>query len=83
MPSNTEEDRRVWNWAHPSKLTADSVFARLQTFTARSPNWIVGDPVPEYGRLVERLRQRGVVGPLWSYFALLQRIQPGRTTVPA
>jgi hypothetical protein len=36
----------------------------------------VGDPVPAYSRLVERLRRRGVVGPLWSYFAMLQRLQP-------
>jgi len=25
---------------------------------------------------VARLRSRGVVGPLWSYFAMLQRILP-------
>jgi len=26
--------------------------------------------------LVERLRQRGVVGPLWSYLSMLQRLWP-------
>ena len=57
-------------------LTAEAVFAQLEEFARLSPNWIVGDPPPDYSRLVERLRQRGVVGPLWSYFATLQRIQP-------
>jgi radical SAM superfamily enzyme YgiQ (UPF0313 family) len=57
-------------------LTAEAVFAQLQEFARLSPNWVVGDPAPGYTSLVERLRQRGVVGPLWSYFAILQRIQP-------
>jgi radical SAM superfamily enzyme YgiQ (UPF0313 family) len=57
-------------------LTADDIFAQLREFTRQSSNWIVGDPVPEYIALVERLRRRGVAGPLWSYFALLQRIMP-------
>jgi radical SAM superfamily enzyme YgiQ (UPF0313 family) len=63
-------------------LAAEAVFAQLQEFTHRSPNWIVGDPAPGYASLVERLRRRGVVGPLWSYFAMLQRIQP-QTTLTA
>jgi radical SAM superfamily enzyme YgiQ (UPF0313 family) len=57
-------------------LTSEFVFAELQEFARQSPNWIVGDPSPAYTRLVERLRQRGVPGPLWSYFAILQRILP-------
>ncbi len=57
-------------------LTSEEVFAELEGFAQRSPNWIVGDPSPAYTRLVERLRQRGVPGPLWSYFAALQRILP-------
>ena len=63
-------------------LTEEAVFAQLQEFARLSPNWIVGDPAPGYASLVERLRQRGVVGPLWSYFAMLQRIQP-QTTLAA
>jgi radical SAM superfamily enzyme YgiQ (UPF0313 family) len=62
-------------------LTEAAVFTQLQEFARSSPNWIVGDPSPEYQNLVGRLRQRGVVGPLWSYFAMLQRIRP-RTVVP-
>jgi hypothetical protein len=57
-------------------LTAEAVFTLLEEFARLSPNWIVGDPPPDYSRLVERLRQRGVVGPLWSYFATMQRIRP-------
>jgi radical SAM superfamily enzyme YgiQ (UPF0313 family) len=57
-------------------LSAETVFARLREFSRLSPNWIVGDPSPEYSRLVQRLRQRGVPGPLWSYFSLLQRFSP-------
>jgi radical SAM superfamily enzyme YgiQ (UPF0313 family) len=63
-------------------LTEEGVFEQLREFARRSPNWIVGDPSPEYGRMVRRLRSRGVVGPLWSYFALLQRIMP-QPPVPA
>jgi len=57
-------------------LSADQVFATLQDFARRSPNWIVGDTSPEYLRFVERLRSRGVVGPLWSYMSMLQRFWP-------
>ena len=62
-------------------LTEAAVFAQLQEFARQSPNWIVGDPSPDYQNLVDRLRRRGVVGPLWSYFAMLQRIRP-QTVVP-
>ncbi|MGO8927260.1 MAG: lipid biosynthesis B12-binding/radical SAM protein [Limisphaerales bacterium] len=63
-------------------LTEPAVFAQLQEFARRSPNWIVGDPSPEYQNLVARLRRRGVVGPLWGYFALLQRIRPQTVLLP-
>ncbi|HEY5914370.1 MAG TPA: lipid biosynthesis B12-binding/radical SAM protein [Verrucomicrobiae bacterium] len=57
-------------------LTAGEVFARLQAFAHQSPNWIVGDPDPAYQNLVARLRKRGVAGPLWSYFSMIQRLWP-------
>ena len=57
-------------------LTAEGVYAQLRGFSHLSPNWIVGDPDPAYTRLVEGLRRRGVVGPLWSYFSTLQRLWP-------
>jgi radical SAM superfamily enzyme YgiQ (UPF0313 family) len=58
-------------------LTTESVFAQLEEFARLSPNWIAGDPAPAYNALVARLRQRGVIGPLWTYFAMMQRINPG------
>jgi len=57
-------------------LDEGTVFERLREFARRAPNWIVGDPPPSFANLVARLRRRGVVGPLWSYFAMLQRIMP-------
>ncbi len=57
-------------------LDEGTVFEQLREFARRAPNWIVGDPPPSFANLVARLRRRGVVGPLWSYFAMLQRIMP-------
>lgn len=57
-------------------LTSEAVFERLHHFAKRAPCWIVGDPSPAYVSLTNRLRKRGVVGPLWSYFALIQRLWP-------
>jgi radical SAM superfamily enzyme YgiQ (UPF0313 family) len=57
-------------------LTPEAVFAQVRRFARLSPNWIVGDPTPAYSSLVNRLRRRGVLGPLWAYFVMLQRIQP-------
>jgi radical SAM superfamily enzyme YgiQ (UPF0313 family) len=68
------------------ELTADEVFAQLQEFARVSPNWIVGDPTPAYAKLVDRLRRRGVAGPLWSYLSMIQRLWPDgkapQVTVP-
>jgi radical SAM superfamily enzyme YgiQ (UPF0313 family) len=61
-------------------LTEEAVFAHLQEFARLSPNWIVGDPVPGYTDLIGRLRKRGVVGPLWSYFSMVQRLWPQAVT---
>jgi len=55
-------------------LASEQIFSRLEHFAKLSPNWIVGDPTPGYTRLVERLRARGVSGPLWSYFSMVQRV---------
>ena len=57
-------------------LSVDGVFDQLKEFARRAPNWIVGDPVPAYTNLVERLRKKGAVGPLWSYFSTIQRLWP-------
>jgi radical SAM superfamily enzyme YgiQ (UPF0313 family) len=57
-------------------LSEEEVFGLLQKFARQSPNWIPGDPLPGYAQFVERLRRRGVAGPLWSYFSMLQRLWP-------
>lgn len=55
-------------------LVEEDLFARLRQFSAHSPNWIIGEPSPIYGRLVERSRSRGVAGPLGSCFPTIQRL---------
>lgn len=67
-------------------LTEAGVLATLRGFARRAPNWIVDDPPPTYVQMAERLRAKGVIGPLWSYFAMLQRLGnaflPGPTPAP-
>ncbi len=55
-------------------LAEDEVFELLHEFARVSPAWIVGDPTPLYRKLTERLRAKGIVGPLWNYFAMMQRL---------
>jgi len=57
-------------------LSAECVLNQLHSFARQSSNWIVGDPNDTYVRIVSRLRARGVVGPLWSYFSAIQRLWP-------
>jgi radical SAM superfamily enzyme YgiQ (UPF0313 family) len=65
-----------------SALTENEVFERLRDFSRRSPAWIVGDPPPRYMELAARLRSRGVIGPLWSYWCAAQRLAPALTQSP-
>jgi radical SAM superfamily enzyme YgiQ (UPF0313 family) len=57
-------------------LSVDVVIDQLREFARLAPNWIVGDPIPAYASLIERLRKKGAVGPLWSYFSTIQRLWP-------
>jgi radical SAM superfamily enzyme YgiQ (UPF0313 family) len=57
-------------------LAPERIFGALQAHAQTAPNWIVGDPSPAFANLVNRLRGRGVVGPLWSYLSMIQRIWP-------
>lgn len=61
------------------ELEPEDVARDLAVFSAQSPNWIVNEPQPQYYALAKRLRQRGVVGPLWSYLSLMQRVLPRPT----
>jgi radical SAM superfamily enzyme YgiQ (UPF0313 family) len=58
-------------------LTEEEVFEHLREFARLSPAWIIGDPTPLYQKLTERLRAKGIVGPLWSHFAMMQRLAAG------
>lgn len=55
-------------------LTQEGMMKRLSEVAGEMPNWIYDDPPPEYYKMAERLRAKGVVGPLWSYFAMMQRL---------
>jgi radical SAM superfamily enzyme YgiQ (UPF0313 family) len=55
-------------------LTQAEIFGMLHDASTDLPNWIFQDPPPAYFKMADRLRARGVVGPLWSYFAMLQRL---------
>ena len=55
-------------------LTQEELMTRLRAAAQDMPNWIFDDPPPEYQRMAERLRAKGVVGPLWSYFSMMQRL---------
>jgi len=57
-------------------LSLEGVLHQLKAFASQAPNWIVGNFDPGYETLVQKLRQRGVAGPLWSYFAAAQRLWP-------
>lgn len=57
-------------------LGGAAVQSELERFAQTAPNWIVSEPNAAYHDMAARLRQRGVVGPLWSYLALLRRILP-------
>jgi hypothetical protein len=58
------------------ELTPEEVMTRMRAYSASASNWIVSEPSSEYHRLADRLRRKGVVGPLWSYLALIQRVLP-------
>lgn len=55
-------------------LSAEYIDRRLREHVKTDPRWIVGEPPPSFHDVVARLRKRGVVGPLWTYFAMLQRL---------
>jgi radical SAM superfamily enzyme YgiQ (UPF0313 family) len=48
--------------------------ATLKAMMREAPGWIIGELPPAMAELTRRLRQRGVVGPLWEYFTTLQRM---------
>jgi len=61
------------------ELQEAEIFRQLECFARQSPRWIVGDPPPGYLDMTQHLRERGVIGPLWSYIAMMQRLAPAPT----
>jgi radical SAM superfamily enzyme YgiQ (UPF0313 family) len=55
-------------------LTKRELLRQLARFKRQAPNWLVGAAPASFAQLSDRLRQRGVVGPLWEYYAPLQRL---------
>ena len=50
-------------------ITRGRIFAMLRQFHARTHNWIVGDLPPSLVTIVQGLRAKGIVGPLWEFLA--------------
>jgi hypothetical protein len=55
-------------------LTVASLLTRLREVQRTAHNWVVGDPPPAFVATMDKLRQRGVRGPMWEYVELLQRL---------
>jgi hypothetical protein len=53
-------------------LTEVRLLEQLAEFGRLASNWIVGPLPPTFAPIAERLRQRGVVGPLWEYYTALR-----------
>lgn len=56
-------------------FTVGEVFSRLAAVRDRAHNWIIGDPPPDFLLTMDKLRKRGVRGPMWEYVEMLQRFQ--------
>jgi len=57
-------------------LSGEQISDEMKRFSVTSPNWIVDEPNEKYYAFARKLRRRGVVGPLWSYLATIQRLLP-------
>jgi radical SAM superfamily enzyme YgiQ (UPF0313 family) len=55
-------------------MSERGIFDTLRRVSGEMPNWVFEDPPPAYFKMAERLRTRGVVGPLWCYFPIMQRL---------
>jgi radical SAM superfamily enzyme YgiQ (UPF0313 family) len=57
-------------------IREEELLALLAEFKQKAPNWIIGALPPFFTEFADRLRQRGVTGPLWEYLSVIQRTQP-------
>ena len=58
-------------------FAVESLYARLREVQRTAHDWVVGDPPPAFLATMDKLRQRGVRGPMWEYVELLQRLNSG------
>ncbi len=70
---STDEDLLCPVYYISPALPEEELLRLLAEFKRQAPNWIIGTLPPFFAQLAERLRRRGVVGPLWEYYELLQR----------
>lgn len=56
-------------------FTVGGLYQQLEEVQREHPNWIVGDPPPEFLITINQLRSRGLRGPLWEYIETLRRLQ--------
>ena len=55
-------------------LTTPLLMERLRQHQETRHNWVLGDPPPLFAETMEKLRKRGVKGPMWEYIEFLQRM---------
>jgi len=55
-------------------FTVAGIQRRLLEERDKASNWALGDPPPVFVETMEKLRRRGVNGPMWEYIELLQRL---------
>jgi radical SAM superfamily enzyme YgiQ (UPF0313 family) len=55
-------------------LPENELLQQLAEFQKEAPHWMIGAVPSFFADLANRLRQRGVVGPLWEYYPRLQRL---------
>lgn len=63
-------------------FTVDGLYRRLSALRKEHHNWVVGDPPPAFLSTINKLRDRGLRGPLWEYIELLQRFEQERKSEP-
>ena len=49
------------------ELTKEKIAEIHRTFHQKSPNWIIDELPPEMVAVMERLRSKGVTGPMWEF----------------
>jgi hypothetical protein len=54
-------------------FTLDSLKSTLKTETEGLTNWITGSIPSEFEPIVQRLRKKGIQGPLWEYLNVMRR----------